>query len=82
MSRDGGGRQGTIEDGRERVRTAENGGGLRGRPGIARVMSHDVKRIRLEVHDFSLASTGGPSAGTTAPYSPSGPHPPPGRSAS
>jgi len=28
-------------------------------------MSHDVKRIRLQVYDFSLASTGGPSAGTT-----------------
>jgi len=31
MARDGGGRQGTIEDGRERVRTARDGGGLRGR---------------------------------------------------
>ena len=36
-------------------------------PGTARVMSHDVKRIRLEVYDFSLASTGGLSAGTIAP---------------
>jgi len=34
-----------------------------GRPGTARVMSHGVKRIRLEVY-VSLASTGGPSAGT------------------
>ena len=34
----------------------------------ARVMSHDAKRIGLEVSDFSLASTGGPSAGTI-PYS-------------
>jgi len=38
------------------------------------VMSHDVKRIRLEVYDFGLASAGGPSAGTIVPYSPSGPH--------
>ena len=30
----------------------------------ARVMSHDVKRIRLEVYGFGWASTGGPSAGT------------------
>ena len=37
-------------------------------------MSHDVKRIRLEVYDFSLAGTGSPSAGTIVPYSPSGPH--------
>jgi len=37
--------------------------------GMARVMSHDVKRIRLPVYDFSLASTGGPSAGTIVPYS-------------
>jgi len=47
---DGGGRRGTIEDGRERVRTARDGGGLR--QGTARVMSHDVKRIRLEVYDW------------------------------
>ena len=45
------------------------------------MMSHDVKRIRLEVYEFSLASTGGPSAGTIVPYSPSGPHLP-GRSPS
>jgi len=32
MARDGGGRQGTIEDGRERVRTARDGG-LRGTAG-------------------------------------------------
>jgi len=50
-----------------------------GRDGTARVMSHDVKRIRSEVYDFSLASTGGPSAGTIVPYSQSGPHLP-GRS--
>ena len=53
----------------------------RGRPGTARVISHDVKRIRLEVYDFSLASIGGPRDGTTVPYSPSGPHLP-GRSPS
>ena len=47
----------------------------------ARVISYDVKRICFEVYDFSLASTGGPSAGTTVPYSPSGPHLP-GRSLS
>jgi len=35
-----------------------------GLPGTARVMPHDVKRIRLEVFDFSLPSTGGLSAGT------------------
>ena len=46
------------------MRTARDG---RGRQGTARVMSHDVKRIRLEVYDFSLASTGGPSAGTMVP---------------
>ena len=39
----------------------------------ARVMSNDVKRVRLQVYDFSLASTGGPSAGTIVPYSPSVP---------
>jgi len=37
-------------------------------------MSHNVKGIRLEVYDFSLASTGGPGTGTVVPYSPSGPH--------
>ena len=37
------------------------------------MMSHDAKRIPL-VYDFSLANTGGPSAGTIVPYSPSGPH--------
>ena len=40
---------------------AGDGGGL---PGTARVMPPDVKRTRLEVYDFSLASTGGPNAGT------------------
>ena len=69
---------GKGEDGQGRWWTAGDG---RGRPGTARVMSHDVKRIRLEVYDFSLASTGGPSAGTIVPYSPSGPHLP-GRSPS
>ena len=33
------------------------------------MMSHDVRRIRLGVYDFGLASTGGPSPGTIAPYS-------------
>jgi len=56
-------------------------GDYRGPPGTARVMSYDVKRIRLEVHDFGLASAGGPSAGAIVPYSPSGPHLP-GRSPS
>jgi len=49
------------------MRTAGDGGttgGGRGPPGTARVMSHDVKRIRLKVYYFSLASAGGPSAGT------------------
>jgi len=58
--------------------TAGEGGG---RPVSARVMSHDVKIISLEVYDINLASTGGPSARTTVPYSPSGPHLP-GRSLS
>ena len=49
-------------------------GDCRGGQGTARVISHDVKRIRLEIYDFSLASTGGPSAGTIVPYTPSGPH--------
>jgi len=85
---DGRRRWGTGGDGRKRMRTAWDGGGLRetagdrrGPPGTARVMSHDVKRIRLEVHDFGLASAGGPSAGTMVPYSPSGRHLP-GRSPS
>jgi len=51
-------------DGRRRWRIAGDGRGLR-----ARVMSHDVKRIRLEVDDFGLASAGGPSVGTIVPYS-------------
>jgi len=38
------------------------------------VISHGVKRIRLEVYDLNLAGTGGPSARTIVPYSPSGPH--------
>jgi len=75
---DGGGLQGTAGDGQRRWGEARNGGG---QPGIARVMSHDVKRIRLEVYDFSLASTGGLSAGTIVPYTPCGPHLP-GRSPS
>jgi len=37
----------------------------------AREMSHEVKRICLEVYDLNLASTGGPSARTIVP---SGPH--------
>ena len=65
-------------DGGERLGTA---GDCRRRPGTARVMSYDVKRIRSEVHDLILASTGGPSARTIVPYSPSGPHLP-GRSPS
>jgi len=44
-------------------------------------MSYDVKMIRLQVYDFSLASTGGPRAETMVRYSPSGPHLP-GRSPS
>ena len=51
--------------------TSGQGGGRRG---TARVISHDVKRIRLQAYDFSLASTGGPSAGTIVSYTPSGPH--------
>jgi len=49
-----GGRPGMVRD----------GGGL---PGTARVMSHEVKTIRLEVYDLNLASTGGPSARTIVP---------------
>jgi len=75
---DGWGRPEKDEDGLGRWGTT---GDRRGPPGTARVMSHDVKRIRLEVHDFGLASTGGPSAGTMVPYSPSGRHLP-GRSPS
>jgi len=37
-------------------------------------MFHDAGAICLEVHDFSLAGAGGPSARTIVPYSPSGPH--------
>jgi len=33
-------------------------------------MSHDAGMIPLEVYDFSLASTGGPSTRTIVPYSP------------
>jgi len=44
-------------------------------------MCYEVKRIRSEVYDVNLASTGGPSARTIVPYSPSGPHLP-GRSPS
>ena len=78
---DGWGRQGITGDGRGQLRTAgdcrrrpvmvRDGGGLRG---TARVMSHEVKRTRLEVYDLNLASTGGPSPRTIFPYSPSGPH--------
>ena len=77
-----------VEDGRRQWGTARNcegrlglvggGGGLQG---TAQVMSRDVKRIRLEVYDINLASTGGPSTRTIVPYSPSGPHLP-GRSPS
>ena len=35
-------------------------------------MSHDARVILSHVYDFSLASTGGPSAGTIVAYSPSG----------
>jgi len=45
------------------------------------VMSYEVKRIRSEVYDLNLGGTGGPSARTIVPYSPSGPHLP-GRSPS
>ena len=57
-----------MGDDRAWVKTAEDGGG---RPGITRVMSHDI----------NLADTEGPSARTIVPYSPSGPYPP-GRSPS
>jgi len=36
------------------------------------VMFHEVKRIRFGVHNLNLARTGGPSARTIVPYSPSG----------
>jgi len=42
---------------------AGDGGGHEGWQGTGRVMSHDVRRIRLEVYDFSLAGAGGPSVG-------------------
>jgi len=52
------GRQGTAGDGRGRQGTAGDRqsrwgttGDRKGRQGTARVMSHDVKRIRLEVYD-------------------------------
>ena len=32
-----------------------DGGDCRGRPGTARVMSHEVKRIRSEVYGLNLA---------------------------
>jgi len=74
MAGDGGGRVGMAGDYRglpgkgedRRGRWGTTGDG-RGPPGTARVTSHDVKRIRLEVHDFGLASAGGPSAGTIVP---------------
>jgi len=34
-------------------------------------MSYEVKSIRSEVYDLNLSSTGGPSARTIVPYSPS-----------
>jgi len=87
-SRQGGG---TAGDGRGWLRTAgdcrrgpgmvRDGGGLPATPGAAQVMSYEVKSIRSEVYDINLASTGGPSARTTVPYSPSGPRFP-GRSPS
>jgi len=42
--------------------------------GAARVMYYEMRSIRLEVYDLSLASIGGPSGRTTIPYSPSGSH--------
>ena len=48
-------------------------GDRRGPPGTTRVMSHNVKRIRLEVYDVSLICARGPSA-SMVPYSLSGPH--------
>ena len=59
---DGKGWQGMGGDGGGLLRTAGDGGDYEGRQGTARVMSHDVthvRRIRLEVYDFSLASAGG-----------------------
>ena len=61
----------TAGNGRGWLRTA---GDCRRRPGTARVMSYEVKRIRSEVYDLNLASTGGPSARTIVPDSPPGPH--------
>jgi len=58
MMRDGRGHPGTVGDSR----------------GTAWVMSHDAGMIRLEMYDFSLDSTGSPSARTIARYSRSGLH--------
>jgi len=44
-------------------------------------MTHDARVIGLDVYNFSLASTGGPSARTIVLYGQSGPHLP-GRSPS
>jgi len=75
MVGDGGGRPGTGEQGPITV------GDYGGRQGTKRVISHDIKRIRLEMYDFSLASTGGPSTGSIVPYTPPCPRLP-GRSPS
>jgi len=70
-------------EGRGLLKTVGNVRDGGGRWGTARVMSHDVKRIPLEVDDINMVtgSAGGPSARTIVPYSPSGPHLP-GRSPS
>ena len=46
MGVDGRGRLRTVEDGRD-------GGDPRGRPGTARVMSHDASKNRSEVYGFN-----------------------------
>jgi len=61
----------TAEGFRRLPGMVRDGGGL---PGTAREQSHEVKRIRLEVYDLNLASTGGPIGRTIVPYSPSCPH--------
>ena len=45
-----------------------------GRLGTGQVMSHEVKRICLELYDFKLASTGGPTARIIASYRQSSVH--------
>ena len=57
-------------DCRRRPGMVRDGGGLPERPGTARVMSHDEKRICL-VYDLNLASTGGPSGPRLPGRSPS-----------